>query len=75
MELSLTRVNWYSYSAHYISTVRLSIHLLFRLAMLRKWRSKYGPTATYRELANCFYRADMQSMVQEICQLLGDRGK
>ena len=49
--------------------------LLFRLAVLRKWRTKYGPTATYRNLAKCFYQADMQSMVQTICQALGAPGK
>ena len=38
--------------------------------MLRKWRSKHGPTATYRNLANCFYQADMLEMVEVVCQAL-----
>ena len=39
--------------------------------MLRKWRSKYGPSATYRELAKCFYNADRLEMVETVCQVLG----
>ena len=45
--------------------------LRFRLAVLRKWRSKYGPNATYRNLANCFYSADKLDMVEAISQALG----
>ena len=60
--------------AQYITTVTHYMILLFRLAVLRKWRTKYGPTATYGNLAKCFYQADMQSMVQTICQALGAPG-
>ena len=44
---------------------------LFRLAVLRKWRSKYGPNATYRNLAKSFYSADKLDMVERVCQALG----
>jgi len=43
----------------------------FRLAVLRRWRSKYGPHATYRNLANCFYSAEKLDMVEVVCQALG----
>ena len=43
----------------------------FRRAVLRKWRSKYGRIATYRKLADCFYRADRSEMVEAICKILG----
>ena len=45
--------------------------LRFRLAVLRKWRSKYGPNATYKNLANCFYSANKLDMVERVCQALG----
>jgi len=50
---------------------RLSFMWFFRRAVLRKWRSKYGRNATYRNLANCFYHADMSEMVEAICKVLG----
>ena len=40
-----------------------------RLAVLRRWRSKYGPHATYRNLAHCFYGAEKLEIVEVICQL------
>ena len=43
----------------------------FRRAVLRKWRSKCGRNATYRNLAKCFYHADMSEMVEAICEVLG----
>ena len=42
----------------------------FRVAVLRKWRTKYGPTATYKNLASCFYSADNLLMVERVCQAL-----
>ena len=47
------------------------ILISFRVAVLRRWRSKYGPHATYRSLANCFYRAEQLDMVEVVCQALG----
>jgi len=41
-----------------------------RLALLRKWRSKYGLRATYGKLAECFYNADRLEMVEAICKVL-----
>ena len=41
-----------------------------RRAVLRRWRSKYCPTATYRNLADCFCSADMAEMVEAVCQTL-----
>ena len=39
--------------------------------MLRKWRQKYSPIATYRNLAKCFYDAGKPEMVEVICKALG----
>ena len=39
--------------------------------MLRKWRSKYGPNATYRNLAKRFYDADKLEVVEATCRALG----
>ena len=39
--------------------------------MLRKWRSKYGPKATYRNLTKCFYDADKLEVVEATCRVLG----
>jgi len=41
-----------------------------RLALLRKWRSKYGLRATYGKLAECFYNAERLEMVEAICKVL-----
>ena len=41
-----------------------------RLALLRKWRSKYGLRATYGKLAECFYHAYRLEMVEAICKVL-----
>ena len=46
------------------------IFTLFRLAVLRRWRSKYGPHATYKSLANLFYCAEKLDMVEVVCQAL-----
>ena len=54
-----------------LSDIFVVILTSFRLAVLRKWRSKYGPNATYRNLANCFYSADKLDMVEAISQALG----
>ena len=43
---------------------------LFRLALLRKWRSKNGPRATYQRLAMCFYSAERPDMVEIICKVI-----
>ena len=43
----------------------------FRLAVLRRWRSKYGLAATYRNLAKCFYSAGKPEIVEVVCQALG----
>ena len=45
-------------------------YFLPRLAFLRIWRSKYYPTATYRNLAKCFYNAGNDKMVTAICEIL-----
>ena len=44
--------------------------VLHRLAVLRKWRSKHGPAATYENLAIRFYQADMLDMAEVVCQAL-----
>ena len=38
---------------------------------MRKWRQKYSPTATYRNLARCFYNASKPEMVEAVCKALG----
>ena len=43
---------------------------MYRLTVLRKWRSKYGPSATYRNLAECFYNADKLRMAEAVCKAL-----
>ena len=40
------------------------------MALLRKWRSKHGPCATYKRLAECFYSACNLGMVEEICKVV-----
>ena len=55
---------------HLIIKLLLTL-FIYRLAVLRKWRSKHGPTATYRNLAKCFYNADRLDMVETVCQALG----
>ena len=47
------------------------MYAFFRVAVLRKWRSKYGPTATHRNLAKCFYDADKLEVVEATCRALG----
>ena len=44
--------------------------LFFRLAVLRRWREKYGSAATYRSLAGSFYEAGNLQMVEIVCQAL-----
>ena len=41
-----------------------------RLAFLRIWRGKYYSTATYRNLAKCFYNAGNDKMVTAIREIL-----
>ena len=51
-----------------LCTSALCVH--FRLAVLRRWRSKYGLAATYRNLAECFYSAGRLEIVEVVCQAL-----
>ena len=44
--------------------------LLSRLSVLQKWRIKYAFTATYRNLAKCFYNAKNDVMVKAIIEVL-----
>ena len=54
-----------------ISWFEAKINFRFtRLAVLQKWRSKYSQTATYRNLASCFYSADRLEMVEAVCQAM-----
>ena len=39
---------------------------LYRLALLRKWTDKYGPSATYRNLAKSFYDAGKPGLVETV---------
>ena len=43
---------------------------LYRLALLEKWREKYGPNATYRNLANSFYDAGKPGLVETVCVVM-----
>ena len=53
---------------HFISF--FCFYFLFRLALLRKWRSKNGPRATYQRLAMCFYSGERPDMVEVICKVI-----
>ena len=37
---------------------------------MQKWREKYGPRATYRNLAKMFYDAGKRSLVDSVCELV-----
>jgi len=43
---------------------------LYRLALLEKWREKYGPNATYRNLAKSFYDAGKPGLVEIMCVVM-----
>ena len=43
---------------------------MFRLAVLRMWRSKYGPNATYGNLATRLYYAVKLEVMEAVCQAL-----
>ena len=43
-----------------------------RLAMLRKWREKFGRKATYWRLASVFWRQERADLIGRICELLLD---
>ena len=42
----------------------------FRRAVLQKWREKYGPKATYKNLAKALYNAGKLSLVQTVCNTM-----
>ena len=44
------------------------------MALLRRWRSKYGPLATYGKLAECLYNAGKPGAVEVICKVLQANG-
>ena len=37
---------------------------------MQKWREKYGPRATYRNLAKMFYDAGKRSLVETVCEVV-----
>ena len=41
-----------------------------RRAVLQKWREKYGPKATYKNLAKGLYNAGKSSLVQTVCNTM-----
>ena len=41
-----------------------------KIGMVRKWREKYGKKATYRKLANVFFKLERVDLVEEVCELL-----
>ena len=41
-----------------------------KISMLRKWRRKFGKTATYRRLVQVFYDLEDVEVVDSICSLL-----
>ena len=43
-----------------------------KVAMLRRWKKKYGEKATYRKLAQVFWRLKRQDLVEELCKLLNE---
>ena len=43
-----------------------------RIAMLRKWKAKYGCSATYKKLCKVFRKLDRQDLVEVVCRLLRD---
>ena len=43
---------------------------LHRLALLEIWREKYGPNATYRNLAKSFYEAGKPGLVEIVCVVM-----
>ena len=43
-----------------------------KIAMLRKWRSKFGQRATYKELAKAFWKLRLMGLVQKVCEVLSD---
>jgi len=51
----------------YISGTKIPLH---RLALLQKWREKYGPNATYRNLAKSFYDASKPDLVETVCVVM-----
>ena len=50
----------------------MHIHIIFvyRLALLQEWREKYGPNATYRNLAKSFYDAGKPGLVETVCAVM-----
>ena len=44
----------------------------YRLALLQEWRKKYGPNATYRNLAKSFYDAGKPGLVETVCAVMCD---
>ena len=42
-----------------------------RVGVLRKWRERFGPYATYRNLSKSFYDAGRLDLVEAVCNLIG----
>ena len=42
----------------------------YRLALLQKWREKYGPNATYRNLAKSFYDARKPGLTETVFEVM-----
>ena len=41
-----------------------------KVAMLRRWKEKYGKEATYRKLAKVFWKLERTDLVEELCETL-----
>ena len=41
-----------------------------RIAMLRRWKGKYGRSATHKKLCKVFRELDRQDLVEVVCRLL-----
>ena len=43
-----------------------------KVAMLRRWKEKYGKKATYRKLAKVFWKLERIDLVEELCEILSE---
>ena len=43
-----------------------------KVAMLRKWKEKFGHEATYLKLANVFWKLKLIDLIEKLCELLSD---
>lgn len=47
------------------------LSITHRMQLLRTWKGKYGPHATYKNLAIAFFNARKPELIEEICRVLG----